>query len=426
MDPDRLLRRASDLAISEWSDTDLVRYVADRVRVPRRDRADSFVLHAPLEVLARAALLPWVAPIGKDRARLRLLALLAQYEDAAAADLPDPIDGHDATFVADPDAAARDLAAALGTGDLERADVAAAALAAGHDPSVWARRVGAELLPHLAAAAHAPIFLYHVPRVAPRGEATGELARPLVRELARDPDLQLAWVHERSRSATGGSPGALAEALRAVPRLGVPGSTFIFPLMHQVDARVAPELLGPTTAGLAPEAATPVLLRHAARAMLTGDPAHAPYGWSHCLTMPQAALGIARSTGEPQLAIDVAATYVVGFLAALATGPVPDRVELANPGGTFADALAAGKDAAAGFVLHAPSGTRAALWTEMITRACRHRDAHLVKYTHTCLDLATTDAAAAPIYQAAAASLLAVWEPVVDPEDPLPTAVATA
>ncbi len=420
VDPDRLLRRASELGVSEWSDVDVVRYVAERVRVPRRDPADSFVLHAPLEVLARAALLPWVAPAGTDRARLRLLALLAQYEDA------DPAPRTAPTRTTDPEMATLDLVAALATGDLERADGAAGALAATHDPTVWARHVGSPVLPHLGAAAHAPIFLYHLPRVAPRGEATGELARPLVRELARYPELQLAWVHERDRAATTGSPGALAAALAAVPHLGIPGSTFIHPLMHQVDERVAPELVGPTAAGLAPEVAAAVLLRHAARAMLTSDPAHAPYGWSHCLTMPHAALGIARVTGDPQLAVDVAATYVVGFLAALATEPVPDRVQLANPGGTFVDALAAGKDAAAGFVLHAPPKTRAALWTEMITRACGRRDAHLVKYTHACLDLATTDAPAAPLYQAAAAALLAIWEPVVDPEDPLPRGVATA
>ena len=57
-DPDRILHRAADLGLSEWSDVEVVRYVAERVRMPRRDPANSFVLHAPLEVLARAALLP--------------------------------------------------------------------------------------------------------------------------------------------------------------------------------------------------------------------------------------------------------------------------------------------------------------------------------------------------------------------------------
>ena len=43
--------------------------------------------------------------------------------------------------------------------------------------------------------------------------------------------------------------------------------------------------------------------------------------------MPQAVLGIADRL-DPQLAVDVAGTYVVGFLAALATEPVPARVDL--------------------------------------------------------------------------------------------------
>ena len=45
-----------------WPDAALVGYVADRVREPREQPADSFVLHAPLELLARTALLPWVSP----------------------------------------------------------------------------------------------------------------------------------------------------------------------------------------------------------------------------------------------------------------------------------------------------------------------------------------------------------------------------
>ena len=40
--------------------------------------------------------------------------------------------------------------------------------------------------------------------------------------------------------------------------------------------------------------------------MLMGPVDHVPYGWSHTLTMPQGALGIARSIADPQLAIDVA------------------------------------------------------------------------------------------------------------------------
>ena len=220
----------------------------------------------------------------------------------------------------------RSLIDAVAARDLDAADGAAGAVARALDPTQLAGALGPALLPALGAAGHAPIFLYHLPRVAPRGEASPELVRPLARELARAPDLQITWTADRPRA--GGSAAALAEALRAVPSLGLPGSAFIFPLMHQVDGDVARDLLADAAAGVDPHAARVVILRHAARAMLTADPAHAPYGWSHCLTMPQAALGVAGATPDPQLAVDVAATYVVGFLAGLASEPVPDTVEL--------------------------------------------------------------------------------------------------
>jgi hypothetical protein len=402
---DRATRRYHDLGADEWPDATLVTYVADRVRLPRAEPADSFVLHAPLELLARAALLPWVAPDGRRAAHLRLLTLLDEFESWEPAALSTPI----ADTRPDAPSAARGLAAALAAGDLDAVDVEAARVAQAATPVELTELLGRAVLPNLAAAAHAPIFLYHLPRVAPRGEATAELLRPLARELARYPGLGIEWLRERP--ATGGSPAALEEALCGVPALGVPDSTFIFPLMHQVDRTgVARDLLAVPAAGVAPAPAARVLLRAAARAMLLADPDHAPYGWSHCLTMPQAALGVAAYGADAQLAVDVAGTFVVGFLAALATEPVPATVELSAPAGTFAEAVLAGRAEAAGWVLDAPAEAVPAVRTALVTRACAHRDAHLVKYTLACLDAGHADPGAARLYLAAAASLLAFWE----------------
>ena len=52
----------------------LVVGVAEQIGVPRAAVADgkaSFVLHAPLELMARAALLPYVAPAARDATRAR-------------------------------------------------------------------------------------------------------------------------------------------------------------------------------------------------------------------------------------------------------------------------------------------------------------------------------------------------------------------
>lgn len=381
------------------SDADLVRRVSRRVEVPRDDHADSFILHAPLEVLARAALLPWAEPDARPVARLRLAALVARYE-AQAPYVPAP----DPTGDGSPTA---DLAGALSAGDLEAADLAAQAVAAAVAPADLAGVLGDAVLPSLAAAGHAPIFLYLLPRVAPRAEASTAMLRPLVRELARFPHLQLEWI--RDRPSTGGSPAALDAALRTLPALGVPGSTFISPLMHQVDRDVAPTRLGPALAGVTPAAARTVLLRAAARAMVLGPAQHAPYGWSHALTMTQAAVAIAPRLADPSLGVAVAATYLTGFLAALATESIPGTVELDSPGGTFADALELGMRPSAGRAWHAGRAEFDEIRTEIVSRVVVRHDAHLIKYTLACLDAMAADPEAGNLYLAAAATLLAFW-----------------
>ena len=396
------------------SDAELVRLIADRVQVPRSDPANSFILHAPLELLARAALLPWVAADGRELARLRLASLLVQFESEPATELDDS-----AMDELGPRAAADALVQALASADLEATDRAARAVAVSAQAHEIAALLGPAVLPGLAAAGHAPIFLYQYPRAAPRAEATMGLLRPLARELARYPQLHISWVADRPANGTG-SAEALAGALQRVPTMGIPGSTFIFPVMHQVDnGGVAAELLGPALDGLGVDRAGRVLLRSAARAMLMGPVEHVPFGWSHTLTMPQAALAVGRSIANPQLAVDVAGTYVVGMIAALATAPIPTEVSLPDPGGEFDGALRQGRDAAAGWVWHAPAGALVGLPGELATRASARHDAHIVKYTLACLDQVAADPEAARLYLAAAAGLLGFWAQMGEADDPM-------
>ena len=410
-DADLIHRTYAELGGDHASDADLIARVAERVQVPREGHADSFILHAPLEVLARAALLPWVAPVGRGIARLRMVSVATRFEAQPAMEAPAPnVSQTRATT------AAAELVAALSTADLETTDQAAVNLAASAPGAALTNLIGDAVLPSLAAAGHAPIFLYQLPRVSPRGEAPTALLRPLARELGRFPQLQLEWVNDRP--ATGGSAAALADAFASVPQLGVPGSTFIFPLMHQIDQEVAPELLRPALGGVSMEDARPIILRAAARAMVMGPAEHAPYGWSHCLTMSQAALEIAPGLHDPSLGIAVAASNAAGFLAALADAPIPSTVELDHPGGTFASAVAGGMTSAAGRAFHATDAEFVGIRTEIVTAACARHDAHLVKYTLACLDAMVADPAAARLYLAAAAALLAYWTAIADPDDP--------
>jgi hypothetical protein len=149
--------------------------------------------------------------------------------------------------------------------------------------------------------------------------------------------------------------------------------------------------------------------RVAAWSMIRDDPASAPYGWSHCLTLPQAVLGLTPWLPDPTVATAIAATYVVGFRAAqgygdLDLGAAPARVSVPLP-----DALAADPVTAAGAAFHASDALLDAITPELAARAGAHEDAHLAKYTLACFDAAARDPEQRNLYFAAAAYLHAWW-----------------
>jgi hypothetical protein len=147
----------------------------------------------------------------------------------------------------------------------------------------------------------------------------------------------------------------------------------------------------------------------AALSMLQDDPDQAPYGWTHCLTMPQATLDIAHRTDDPRRAIAVAATYVLGFRATQSSSAIDPAWTPPSPAdGDPESLLAGGPDRAAALVWHARS-ERTRLLHELASYAACHHDAHLVKYTLACLDAVAADPEGASLFLAAAAYLAAWW-----------------
>jgi hypothetical protein len=389
---------------AEESDHALVAGVADVVRRPRDRPADSFILHAPLELAARAALLPYVDSDRRAVARQRIIEIATAWE-AFAAPIVDPVPS---VLPRDLDAAVVQLDRALATGDLDAADAAAIVVARDARADELRRLLGDSIVTSTAAAAHAPIFLYHLPRVSPRGELTSELLRPLARELARNPDWHLRWMETWMPTAP--TADRLFDALVDTPFVGMGESNFIHPTMMRVDPTgVAERQLRDSIPIDDLDSATRAILRVAALSMVVESDAHAPYGWSHCLTMPQAVLGIAARTREPSRAIAVAATYVVGFRATLAEVPIqrdftPRTVDV----GWF-DALSIDSKTAAAAVWHAPESDDNAISVELANRASVAADAHLVKYTLACIDAAAFDRQARRLYLSAAANLVGWW-----------------
>lgn len=386
------------------SDVQVLAEVAAAVQVPRHDAADSMVLHAPLELAARAALLPRVRPEARDEARDRVRDLGRAYTAFGAAVEPPP-----PVVAASPTDAASRLAAAIAAGDLDDVDRWAAALSACATAAEVRVLLADAIVPRLSAAAHGSIFLFVLPRIAPRGELPVALLRPLARELAREPDWALTWFADVAPASVA-EGGDLFRAFAATPSLGVPGSDFIYPVMDQAErSGIASELLAGPTAAVSVADGARAILRAAAWSMLHEPDEHRPYGWSHCLTMPQGVLGVAGACADPRSALAVAATYVVGFRAAMATRPLDAGFEADAPDGTLGELLAAGPEAAAAAMWHTPEPGIEDAVTDLVTWVATQADAHLVKYTLACLDAAAWDRTHARLYRAAAACLAGFW-----------------
>jgi len=388
------------------TDAQLTDAVADRLARPKADGVTSFTLHAPLELLARTALLPLVEPEARAAARDRL-AWLGEAYRAAGSEVDDPAPrAYD-----DSATAAAHLIAAVDAGEIDDADATAAWLAAHAPPVDLARLLADDIVPRLSAAGHGSILLYLLPRVAPRSRAAARPLRGLVRELARQPDWGLTWHLDRPPGP--GTGGDLVRALRRPRNPGDPGSDFIFPTMSLVERTgLAEELLdGPTRAASLTQA-TEDLQRLAAASMVQDALDAAPYGWSHCLTMPQAVLGLARAgAADAHRAVAVAATFVLGFRATQGTTEV-DPSWAPAPVGDPLDALDGAPAEAAAGAWHAGNGERAAVVARLASRAAVHEDAHLAKYTLACIDAARDDPGASRLYLAAAAHLSAWWRSV--------------
>ena len=335
-------RHGPTLTNSTWEDDRFLHWAAGRVAVPREAPADSFVLHAPLELMARAVLLGLVPAELHHSARLRIAWLVDRFEAAGdPVEAPDRIDPPDAAH------AARDLASALLESDLTGVDRQAFWLGTHASAGDLRRLLGPTVAPALGAAAHAPIGLHLLGR---SPWIDGSVLRGCLRELARNPE----WRVDVDGLAGGDRP--LVEALLEGPLLGPAGSDFIQPMVAH-GAAAAAELL----ADVSPDAgaAGRAVSRVAAWSMLQERDDHVPYGWTHALTIPQAVLSIGL---DPATAVAVAGTEVIGLRASMGSR-VLDPAAVVPP-------------------------TAPGVFDDLVAWAALHHDTHVVKYMVACLDAA--------------------------------------
>lgn len=387
---DEYLRRGLD----RLPDTALVELAAEIIAEPKLADPTSFVLHAPLELLARTALLTMVSPDRRDAARRRIAWVAATY-DAAGAATPLP---HVAP--ADPVAAVGSLVAAIAAGDRAEAGALGAWLGRHVDAGPLTELVADAVVDSLAAASHGPIFLHLLPRVAPRSPLAGSMFAAMAHELARHPEWRLRGV-----ALPDDAPRPLTEALASTPVIGPSGEFGIYATMTFTEASGAlDDVVGASVgAGVDVADATRALLRVATASMLLDDPDHAPYGWSHTLTIPQAMASVAQRADRPATVIATAASHLVGFRATEGRAPLAD----VDPAVARTGLVSALPD-------HAPL-------QDVIDHAAVHPDAHLAKYVVACLDAARTDPDGASQHVAAAAHLDAWWRQLPVTDDPILT-----
>ena len=392
-------------ALAALPDDQLIEAAITAITPPKIAQPSSFVSHAPLELLARAALLSYVRPDARPRARRRIAGLAMRYIHAGPS-LETPKISH--TQI---DTALPALIDSLHCGDVDGADSALLFLAPRLPVFALRQALVDEIAPLLGAAGHAPILLAALAR-STHANAIGLLRAPL-RRLTASPELRLTWFGLRSRNFQPHEPvdertlyAQLFAKLSAPPRVVSP-STSIAPMALAVEqSGDAARLLGEAIYDMSAQQAERILLRIAAYSMLQDNPDEAPYGWTHCLTLPQGLLHNRDASSNHHALIAVAATHV------LANRAIHGRVAINvdAPAKTSQKNLAnADPVSAASIAFHAPSGTRTEIMVELATYALTHEDAHLVKYTLACFEAAANDGDAAPVFMAAAAYLGAWW-----------------
>jgi hypothetical protein len=351
--------------------------------------------------MARRLLLPLVPPRLRRAARERLIWVAARYEQAG-----EPVEPAGSVAYESLGAARHALLTALAEGDLEGVDIAASRFL-DHATVDEVMTLAEPTIDMLSAAGHAPIGFFLASRLAVTSRAALRLLRPTLRELARSPGLRMRWVGEAD--ARTGDQTILTRALARTPQLGLPGNDFIFPIVHQVDAGgLAHDVLTGSIPADATAAAR-ATLRVAAHSMLQDDPTFAPYGWTHCLSLPHAIFEIVPWLTDQPRAAAIAATHVVGFRAA-ESSHVIDPEWTPEPTSTkLLDALDDEPGVAIASWYHASDAMLEQAMPELIGRAAIHEDAHLAKYTLACLAAAERDGTQRSLYVAAAASLAAWW-----------------
>ena len=359
----------------------------------------SLEIHAPLEVMARYALLPQVASAQRERARRNMAKAAGDFAETASPPAASPVGYADATPTVDwidsPWEAVGDSLS---------------------EATRWPRNLKVlitRVLQQVGGAGHGQILLHHVLDADPhvRRKLLPHM-QMFIRAFCEDQSTDRGAVIPQIRPLLHASPGAIEEFLGGIRRSRTSTlHTGIRGVMARGQSVDVPEVSDSTRAKPFEVAGTACIA--AARIMLTAD-ADMEYGWSHCMTLSEAAWGFVDRGTEDEVAASVALSYVAAFVSALGFPGWQSPISAASASATgitaFRQALAsASPDDAVAICLGATEDVMMEAWGDVISRASALEDAHLVKYVHACFRSAARRPDAECTFLAAATRLLSRW-----------------
>jgi len=373
----------------------------EQVSAPICQPRTSFQLHAPLELCARAHVLPMVGEDCRELARQQIFAVGHVFKNKAPKDteLAAAPEGESV------DALLNTIRQACSEYDLPKVTACAIAVAKQiPDDDVLTHTLSDFCLENTAGAAHLPIFFAYLHVLPPSLRPSAKGSFPgLANELASP--FNVPYPDFSDRDDLVNSPidvEEIEDIVAGVPHLGFPGIGIVIELVTQIlkDGWIERNASLFSRAAVSPEAAHDVyntFCRYAAFAMLEEPDTYAKYGWSHNLSLPLAIARIHDRAPNPLKALVAAGVAYAGFRSGSATVAIQPQIA---------------RQRIADLGSHASEQE----WSRLASEASVHTDAHLVKYVSSAMMASDRDPEATGLYFAAAERLLKLWQKEI-PDD---------
>ncbi len=353
-------------------------------------QTDSFLMHAPLELMARRRLMAMLPIEKRALPRFQMVATAVVYHHRTK-------DGTVSTKFVPEQLNAQDVCHAIDAGQPEQAHAVSSEWAKSQTPAALVQSLAIDWLSRPACGAHAHLYLAHLDQLNVGQPGAAQQACAMVgtyaQELARRPGLQLHWDSVSHAVSNDRASVSLLDALLSVqPKRGAQANGIEPMVLQAVEAGLLKQLAALMPSHDAQESiwhqCFESVLLIALQSMLAEPPWHAKYGWTHCLTLPLAAYELYRAQQvSARQALTMAALFVAAFRMCIATvnlSPYP-----------------------LGSVSSDNSGE--ATFVASALEAAMRSDAHLVKYVLACHDVVN----AFPMLHSSAMDaidrLLALW-----------------